>query len=152
VTSRRRRCARSWWIFRPRTWQRFKNTLVRASNAIYTWNHLTAGELFLEEGMSDDMFTDFRSWVVSLGRATYERILAAPDALADLHGVDDECLLAELFGAAPSEVYQLQTGCPLWEVAEILEFSHPPSGDPADLDQPAVQRRLFPRLTHLRNQ
>jgi len=37
----------------------------------------------LDGGMSDDSFADFRSWLVSRGRAAYEAVLSNPDALAD---------------------------------------------------------------------
>jgi hypothetical protein len=37
----------------------------------------------LDGGMSDDSFTDFRSWLISQGRAAYEAVLINPDSLAD---------------------------------------------------------------------
>ena len=33
-------------------------------------------------GCSDDSFTDFRSWLISMGHETYEKALADPESLA----------------------------------------------------------------------
>lgn len=50
-------------------------------------------------GCSDDGFDYFRGWLITQGRATFERVIADPDALAELpavrafaaDGIDIEC-------------------------------------------------------------
>ncbi|WP_457033731.1 DUF4240 domain-containing protein [Kitasatospora sp. P5_F3] len=50
-------------------------------------------------GCSDDLFDYFRGWLITQGRATFERVIADPDVLAELpavrafaaDGIDIEC-------------------------------------------------------------
>ena len=51
--------------------------------AAYRWD-LWAAAYEIHGGCSDDCFSDFRSYVISLGRDVYERALASPDSLADI--------------------------------------------------------------------
>ena len=59
-------------------------------------------------GASDDSFLDFRNWLISHGRETYERVLADPDAVADLAWDEEENDFgaAELWSYAPVEVLE----------------------------------------------
>ena len=41
-------------------------------------------------GASDDSFLDFRNWLISHGRETYERVRADPDCVADLTWDEEE--------------------------------------------------------------
>lgn len=50
--------------------------------ALYRWEIWAAAHI-IGDGCSDDGFIDFRAGVVSLGRTWYERVVAAPDSLAD---------------------------------------------------------------------
>ncbi len=45
------------------------------------WLLWSAGEMFAG-GLSDDGFSDFRSWLVGRGQQTYERVMEDPDTLA----------------------------------------------------------------------
>ena len=40
-------------------------------------------------GSLDDLFTDFRSWVIAHGQDAYERVVEEPDALAEFEDMDD---------------------------------------------------------------
>ncbi len=48
-----------------------------------TWELHGAGQLACG-GLGDDGFSDLRTWLVSQGRAAYERVLGEPDALVDV--------------------------------------------------------------------
>jgi len=54
-----------------------------------TWP-LWAAAYTMTNGRSDDGFWDFRGWLVSRGRETYEAALADPDSLADVVAVGEE--------------------------------------------------------------
>ena len=111
------------------------------------WDLWAAGYLALG-GMSDDSFLDFRTWLITHGRATYERVLAEPDGVADLSWDEDE----EDFGAAEEWGYV---------AIEILEdrgsdedededeedddFAEP-TGEPFPEDDDAWFAARFPRL------
>src|SRR3954462_2466030 len=91
------------------------------------WVLWAAGYLALG-GMSDDSFLDFRTWLITHGRATYERVLAEPDGVADLSWDEGE----EDFGAAEE-----------WGYVAIDLLEHRGSdeaeddGEPGDFDEPS---------------
>jgi len=49
----------------------------------YTWE-LWAAAYIIGGGCSDDSFSDFRATLISMGRETFERVLADPQSLADI--------------------------------------------------------------------
>jgi hypothetical protein len=51
---------------------------------------LGAAAYMINGGCSDDGFDDFRGWLIMQGRAVFERIVADPDALADLPAIRAE--------------------------------------------------------------
>ena len=56
----------------------------------YSWD-LWGAAYVIHGGCSDDSFTDFRSWLISMGRDVYQRALADPESLADIElGPDGE--------------------------------------------------------------
>jgi hypothetical protein len=96
-------------------------------------------------GQSDDGFMDFRSWLISLGRETYEKVLSDPDALADIPAQDDpieEWYFEEIAYLAP-EIYEEQTG----EEMPLPERDEPdePYGETCEVTAEALSKR-FPRL------
>jgi hypothetical protein len=108
------------------------------------WDLWAAGYLALG-GMSDDSFRDFRTWLITHGRATYERVLDEPDGVANLSWDED----LEDFGAAEDWSYV---------AIEILEdrgsdeddddpdeFGSP-AGEPFPEDDDAWFAARFPRL------
>jgi hypothetical protein len=64
------------------------------------WDLWAAAYLALG-GASDDSFLDFRNWLISHGRETYERVLADPDSVAELSWDEEE----NDFGAAEGWAY-----------------------------------------------
>ena len=67
---------------------------------LHSWDVWGAGYVACG-GMGDDAFTDFRTWLVSQGRAAYARVAADPDALADVAPPD----LSERIGDAEAWGY-----------------------------------------------
>jgi hypothetical protein len=61
----------------------FEAHLDDASDRAMTWLMWGAAYRILG-GCSDDGFCDFRTWLMSLGRQTFERVVDDPDALAEL--------------------------------------------------------------------
>ena len=120
-----------------------QRSLVQASGRLYTWRHSDAAELICGY-LGDDGFTDFRTWVITRGRTTFEAVVADPDALADVEDVEEACEGAELFGTVPGELYDEKTGSYFPEDVPILEGLGPPSGE--RLSDPAAIRRALPKL------
>jgi hypothetical protein len=84
----------------------------------YAWNLWGAAALLFEGSCSDDGFTDFCSWLVSMGSTTFEQALANPDSLAG--SVNDstvESFSFEEFQYIPAEAYEEMTG------NEVPEYS-----------------------------
>jgi len=106
------------------TIQTFQAQLVAASERLYTWRHGEAAEMICG-GLDQDAFTDWRSWVISLGRATFESVVADPDSLADVHYLEGGCeMMFEPFG---------------WTATTVWNERHPTSsGDFATLDPDAA--------------
>jgi hypothetical protein len=121
----------------------FQTRLVEASNRLYTWRHGAAAEMVCGF-VSDDVFTDWRSWVITLGRDTYERVVRDPDNLADVEDLSGGCEgLSEFFGAAVAGIWFDRHG---YETDfPILEPIDPPTGETVT-DHAAI-RALLPRLS-----
>jgi hypothetical protein len=85
--------------------------------AVYRWDVWAAAYL-IGGGCSDDSFMDFRAGLIGLGRHWYERVAAAPDALAghplalgaaSAAGLE-EALFSEEIAYAAMRAYERQTG------------------------------------------
>lgn len=128
----------------------FDTHFTQASHGLYSWATWRAADIMIGD-TSDDVFADFRSWVISRGREAYERVLTSPDAGLAALDLDDQENIgdSEVFGAAAGEVYRAKTGRDLWD-----DFPERPSADfPAqDPDGPEItgsrkeRRQLFPQL------
>ena len=72
-----------------------------------SWDLWAAADVALG-GASDDSYLDFRNWLISHGRETYERVLAYPDSVADLAWDEEENDFgaAELWAYAAVEVLE----------------------------------------------
>lgn len=103
----------------------------------YRWD-LWGAIYLLEGGCSDDGFEDFRAWLISHGRETYERVIADPDSLADEHDPDG-CFLEE-FAYAPNQAYRELTGDDLPDRERQFPEIVGDPWDEEDLDD------LFPRI------
>ena len=116
------------------------NTLHRQA---YRWD-LWGAAYVINGGCSDDGFTDFRSWLISEGRKTYEAALQSPDSLADLAPIDDASL--EEFAYVASQVYEHKTGADIFSLDELKSAppqARSPEGSPWREEE---LPRLFPRL------
>jgi len=127
----------------------FQRQLVAASTRLYTWRHAVAADMACGP-VGDDGFTDWRSWVITLGRETFERIAVDPDNLADVEDLTAGCEGAgELFGGAVSGIYFARHGdeddtFPILEPGDTPPAGTPPSGYPRSGTQPL--RATLPRL------
>jgi len=68
----------------------FRGDFRRAHDALNVWLLWVAAD-FAMEFCSDDGFHYFRSWLISRGRAAYERVHANPDELAGLLPTPEGC-------------------------------------------------------------
>ncbi|WP_088282100.1 DUF4240 domain-containing protein [Kineosporia sp. A_224] len=127
----------------------FDARLGEANLALHTWGVVGAGTVLLGR-MSDDVFTDLRTWVVAHGRAVHERVLADPDSLADVDADDVESVgLAEEVAYAAHRAYESRTGRDLLDDhpgQEAAEPAGPPAGESFDPGDDAELRRRYPRL------
>lgn len=102
-------------------------------------------------GASDDTFLDFRNWLISHGRETYERVLADPDSVADLTWDEDENDFgaAELWAYAAVEVLE-DRGFDEEELDpdenEVDDEFGKPTGEPFPEDDDAWFAARLPRL------
>ncbi|MFE2728464.1 DUF4240 domain-containing protein [Kitasatospora sp. NPDC059327] len=105
-------------------------------------------------GCSDDGFDDFRGWLITQGRETFERAIADPDALADLpavrafaaDGIDIEC--EEALGMAWN-AHRIATG---EEIPNDSFTNRYPELDPEwgfDFEDDDELSRRLPRLGEL---
>jgi hypothetical protein len=103
----------------------FQEQLVAASMQLYTWRHGEAAELICGR-LGPDEFTDWRSWVISLGRDTFTSVAANPDNIADVQDLEGGCwMAAEQFGWTAFNVY--------WDRHQNADglAGLEPSGDPS---------------------
>lgn len=120
----------------------WEEQFLRASGQLYTWQHWAAAEMVCGF-VSDDVFEDWRAWIVTLGRDTFQRVAADPDALADVDDLAGSCGGAgERFAYAVSTVYFERHGdededFPIGNLEE-------PRGE--RLADPADVRAALPRL------
>lgn len=118
----------------------------RALNVVlaraYSWD-LIGAACFLGCGQSDDGFEDFRAWLISKGRVTYERVLRDPGILAEFNFEDsptEEWHLEKLHMLA-GEIGGEEDD-PDWPYSSDPDTPH---GDPIELRQEALRTR-FPSL------
>ena len=122
----------------------FRDRYDEAMAQAYTWP-LWGAAYIIGGGCSDDAFADFRSWLISMGRRTYQAALADPDSLAelDLGPNAAEDAFFEEFAYLVGEVYEVTTGEELPDATSV----HPaePSGEAWEEDGTDLSRR-FPKL------
>lgn len=121
----------------------FQGHLDALRAGLYRWDVWAAGRVACD-GLGEDAFTDLRTWLVSQGRAAYERVAADPDALADVapHDLPERLADAELWGYVALEV---------WDSRHEEDMPRPsfvaadaPAGEPVPDDELAAR---YPRLT-----
>jgi hypothetical protein len=117
-------------------------------------NPLWAAAYLINGGCSDDGFEYFRGWLIAQGREVFERVVADPDALAELPIVqasaadgldlDGEDVLSTAWNA-----HIIATGEQLPPDAFTIRY---PERDPAwnfDFDDQDEMARRLPRLAAL---
>ena len=121
----------------------FKWTFVRLMQAAYHWD-LWGAAYIIEGGCSDDAFSYFRSWLISMGRGVYEAALRDAESLVDVAQAPGvEIASFEDFQYIPSEIYERATGREM----PSSGMAHPsePQGTPWSEDGDDLERR-FPKL------
>jgi len=82
----------------------FHRKFIELQIAAFTWDLWFVAWLFGGQMLSDDSFSDFRNWLISRGKAVYERGLHEPDSLLDeLRKAEHPEF--EAFGYVASEVF-----------------------------------------------
>jgi hypothetical protein len=102
--------------------------------------------------LSDDSFTDFRSWLITRGRHSFDLAVSDPDAIVDLpvDGCHDLFCHGETFAAIPDEVYEELCGQQVPVEEDIVELL-------GDLPDPPIEHSnagllaIYPRLAARRS-
>lgn len=123
----------------------FRNAFEARLVQAYTWD-LWAVAYVVHGGASDDGFEYFRRWMVSKGRAVFERLLAQPDDLADLLvGEVDGVLEFEEILYVTDEVWAAKTGRDGSDMPgdpASMTLGREPRGEPFDEDPDHLAQRL----------
>jgi hypothetical protein len=120
----------------------FQRLRHRLEERAYTWD-LWGAAYVIEDGCSDDCFRDFRAYLISLGRGTYESALRDPDSLASLVQ-DAETGGWENADSVAGDAYESATGEDI--PAEDSDLSGDPRGQPWDDESQETLMRRYPRL------
>ncbi|MHB9129832.1 MAG: DUF4240 domain-containing protein [Armatimonadota bacterium] len=113
-------------------------------NQAYSYN-LWGAAYIIGGGCSDDGFTDFRSWLISLGKETYVEALRNPESLLAIEfgpNAEEDSFFEE-FAYVASEVYEQLTGEEM--PATQVDYPAEPAGEPWDEDGDDLATR-FPLL------
>ena len=114
------------------------SVMVRA----YRWE-LIGAACFLGCGQSDDGFEDFRAWLISLGRETFENVMADHNLIATFpydESPTEEWHCEELH-MLPSEIGAEEDD----EDWPYLSAPDSPAGEPVELTQESLKQR-FPKF------
>lgn len=122
----------------PADLQSFQHHYDQLIALSYRWD-LWAAAYIINGGCSDDGFRYFRDWLISEGRATFERALKDSDSLADLPHVDPAEL--ESFGYVALDLHEEKGAGRMPRGAAMQEGE--PAGEPWDED---AVGDLLPRL------
>jgi len=109
--------------------------------AAYNWDLWVVAWLCRGGMCSDDSFTDFRSWLISRGRATYEAALADADLLVE-EMRESEDVTFEVFAYAPSQIYEELTG----DDFPDLDFQRPKEPSGGDWLRPELKDRTGSKI------
>ncbi|HXC98787.1 MAG TPA: DUF4240 domain-containing protein [Verrucomicrobiae bacterium] len=109
--------------------------------AAYSWDIWLVPWLFQGGMCSDDGFDDFRSWLISRGRRTYEAALVnADDLVEEIRQVEDPEF--ELFGYVASKTYRKMSG----EDFPNLGLQHPKEPSGGDWLRPTLKDRTGSKM------
>ncbi|RZO56353.1 MAG: DUF4240 domain-containing protein [Sandaracinaceae bacterium] len=123
--------------------QAFAQLFLDRHHQANTWD-LWAAAYLLGGGCSHDGFTDFRSWLISLGRSWFERAMKEPDSLAEVQfgPHEEQDSFFEEYAYVAGDIYEELTGESMPERPENAATE--PAGEPWE-DDDALASRL-PRL------
>lgn len=119
----------------------FERQFIQFKFAAYNWDLWLVAWLCQGGMCSDDSFSDFRSWLISRGRAVYELALVDADALVDeMRQADDPRF--ELFGYVAGKVYRELTE----EDFPDFELQHPTEPAGGDWLRPELKDQTGSRI------
>jgi hypothetical protein len=126
----------------------FEMCFDRQMRRSYRWDLWGAAYVAMG-GASDDSFEYFRLWLIGRGRADFEKVMADPDALADIAS-DPEQLDFEDFAHAVPDIWATKTG-KAWDAMPHLSAYFVPRGYGAPAgakftENPAALARSYPKL------
>lgn len=146
----------------------FDLQLERQKQRADTWQMWGAAYAICDSHCSDDGFWYFQSWLIGLGREAFERVVADPDALADVPEVralagrpshewaEDDWPDWELLDYVAAEAYERITGGDGDDFEDLLsaagasgQASPEPSGESWDFEDPAENARRLPKVSAL---
>jgi hypothetical protein len=114
----------------------------------YSWD-LWGAAYVVHGGASDDAFVYFRCWLISKGRAVFEKVIADPDSLADIAdnlapGHDGD-LEFESFAYVAFSLWEEKTGRPATQMPIVRDYGPEPSGTQFQ-DDGAYLAKRYPKL------
>jgi hypothetical protein len=111
------------------------------------WDIRAVGYL-LEDGIGDDAFDYFRSWLIGRGERMFEMALAEPDALADEPLTNCPSRSGELLDYVAARAYEAKIGSPMPIPAPTTNtYYDTPGGSPRGRRwTPEELPQLLPRL------
>jgi len=122
----------------PRDAEIFAELFDAMEDLAYSWP-LWGAAYVIHGGCSDDSFWDFRSSLISRGKAQYDKALKEPDSLAD-QDIDDDVWCYEGYRYAVSDGVKAATGK---MIKRKVPRPKEPSGEPWNEDK---VYDLYPRL------
>lgn len=112
----------------------------------YRWD-LWGAAFWLGGGCDDEDFDDVTGVLISLGRETFEKVLADPEELANLVGRKDvPDLQSRRFNSIPNHVYAEKTGDDIDYDIEYPQGPDDPVGEKFDMMDPEEIRKRHPHL------
>ena len=127
----------------------FESCLDAQMRRSYRWDLWGAAYVAMG-GASDDSFEYFRLWLIARGQRDFEKVLADPDALADIAPADSEQLEFEDLAHVPPDVWAAKTGKPWDDMPHLSAFFVPRGyGEPVGTkfsEDPAALARQYPKL------
>ncbi len=86
----------------------FDLIFTQKSNDLYNWD-LWAIAYIINQGCSDDSFTDFRNWIISRGKDFFTQALIHPKKLGEIIDIGEDIFFEEIYYVA-GDLYEEKTG------------------------------------------
>jgi hypothetical protein len=126
----------------------FEASFDREMKRSYSWD-LWGAAYVIHGGASDDSFEYFRCWLISKGKAVFEKALADPESLADILAADvREALEFESFAYVARKSWGEKTGkkgADMPNAAPMLYLDRQPTGIPFEENSASLAKR-YPKL------